>query len=152
VMRRMTVKTKRTSKSKTERIQSPTLAGLTAITSDPIDALRLAADLFALTAYRAKRDLASAAGLAEPRAPEPQSKYLQLLLSALNAKLRSIAGYLDEGDLERMTLLGPAVLRRMEMSDPDVAEQVLKLVCMTPEDAAAWIREHLDELETRYAS
>ena len=151
-MRRMTVNAKRRSKSKSVRIQSPTLEGLTAITSDPIDALRLAADLFSLTAYRAERDLANAAGLAEPRAPEPQSNYLRLLLGGLNAKLRSIAGYLDEGELERVTLLGPAVLRRMESSDPDVAEQVLMLVWMTPQDAAAWIREHLDELEARFAS
>ena len=151
-MKRLTVNTKRASEPKTASIQSPTIAGLMAMTSDPIDGMRLAADIFALTAYRAERELANAAGLAEPRAPEPQSKYLRLLMSGLRAKLRAIAGYLDEGELERMTQLGPAVLRRMEGSDPDVAEQVLMLVCMTPEDAAAWIREHLDEFEARFAS
>jgi hypothetical protein len=41
---------------------------------------------------------------------------------------------------------------RLERNDPDLAEEVLELVCMTPDAAAAWIRSHLDEIEARFAS
>ena len=45
-----------------------TIANLNEVTDDPIDAMKLAADLYAMTAYRAERAVAVEAGASPPRA------------------------------------------------------------------------------------
>lgn len=121
-------------------------------THDPIDAMRLAADLYAMTAYRAEKAAALEAGAPSPRAPKPLSKYMRLFTTSLKTRLNAIAGLFGEDELERMKQLAPAAADRLERSDPDLAEEIYRLVCMEPEDAVAWIREHLDEIEARFAS
>jgi hypothetical protein len=41
---------------------------------------------------------------------------------------------------------------RLEHNDPELTEDILRLVYMTPDDTAVWIRDHLDEIEARFAS
>ena len=48
--------------------------------------------------------------------------------------------------------IGSAVSAAMDRSDPELSEQVLELMLMDPADSVAWIREHLDEIEARFAS
>jgi hypothetical protein len=36
--------------------------------------------------------------------------------------------------------------------EQNLTDEIVRLVCMHPDDAAAWIREHLDEIEARFAS
>lgn len=129
-----------------------TIATLTAVTHDPIDAMRLAADLYAMSAYRAEKAVALEAGAPSPRAPKPLSKYVRLFETGLKARLNAIACTFAADELDRLKRLGPAIACRLERNDPDLAEEIYKLVCMQSEDAIGWIREHLDELETRFAS
>jgi hypothetical protein len=132
--------------------QAATIATLTEVTEDPIDAMRLAADLFAMSAFRAERAVALEAGTRGPRAPKPKSKYMRLFTSGLKARLNAIAGLFDAAEFERLKRLGPGLERRLQRNDEDVAEEIYRLVCMEPADAVAWIRDHLDALEARYAS
>jgi hypothetical protein len=131
---------------------SKTIATLLEVTDDPIDAMKLAADLFAMSAYRAERAVALEAGLTMPRAPKPQSKYVFRFATALKEKMTAIAKIFDANEIERLKKLGPMLARRLERNDSDLAEQVFELACMAPEDAATWIREHIGEIETRFAS
>jgi hypothetical protein len=125
---------------------------LIAITQDPADAMRLAADLFATTFFRAQRVMAAAAGLPNPRAPKPRSRYLRAFIAGVTAKVDAIGRLFDRDDLERMKRMGPAIVQRLERNDSDLIEEVLKIICMEPEEAVKWIREHLDEIEARLAS
>jgi hypothetical protein len=129
-----------------------TIANLIEVTEDPIDAMRLASDLFAMSAYRAERAVAAEAGLASPRAPKPLSKYLRLFTAGLTAKLSAIGGRFSVDEIERLKKLGPAIARRLEYNDSDLAEEIYRLVCMDPAGAVEWIREHLDQIEARFAS
>jgi hypothetical protein len=129
-----------------------TVATLTEVTHDPIDAMRLAADLFAMSAYRAERAVALETGLSSPRVPKPLSKYLRIFTTSIKERLRETAGLLDANELDRLKKLGPALARQLERNDPDLADEIYSLVCMEPADAARWIREHLDQIEMRFAS
>ena len=129
-----------------------TIATLSEVTHDPIDAMRLAADLYAMSAYRAERAVALETGLSSPRAPKPLSKYMRIFATSLRARLNAIVGAFGADELDRMKRLGPALARRLERGDPDLAEEIYNLVCMEPDDAVAWIRDHLDEIEARFAS
>ena len=133
-------------------VHAATIATLTEVTHDPIDAMRLAADLYAMSAYRAEKAVALEAGALSPQAPKPLSKYVRLFTAGLKARLNAIAGTFTADELDRLKNLGAAIVRRLERNDPDLAEEIYKLVCMEPEDAVAWIREHLDKIEARFAS
>lgn len=128
-----------------------TLASLVEVTEDPVDAMKLAADLFAMTAYRAERAFATSAGLTEPRPPKPRSKYMRRFWKGLRVKLTEVARHFDEDDVERLKRIAPALLLRMD-GDSTLADELVKLICMEPDDAAAWIHEHLEEIEARFAS
>lgn len=128
-----------------------TIANLIEVTEDPIDAMKLAADVYAMTAFRAERAAATAAGLAPPRPPKPHSKYMRLFTTGLRAKLTEVARHFKADELDRLKRIAPALLVRMD-GEPSLAEEIVQLVCMHTDDAAAWIREHLDEIEARFAS
>ena len=128
------------------------LARLTEATHDPIDAMRLAADLYAMSAYRATRALAIAAGRRPPAEPKTVSKYVRRLRAVLKAKLHAIADSFDDAELERLKILGPTFAAHLERNDPELGDEIWKLLCMEPAETVAWIREHLDEIEARFAS
>lgn len=129
-----------------------TIANLVEVTQDPIDAMKLAADVYAMTAYRAERASAAAAGGTAPRPPKPHSKYVRTLTTGLRAKLTEIVRRFDSEELERLKRIGPFLLVRMDADEPGLADEIVQLVCMAPDDAASWVREHLDEIEARFAS
>ena len=128
------------------------LARLTETTKDPIDALRLAADLYAMRAYRATRALAISAGRRPPAEPKATSRYVRKLRAVLKAKFHAIAEGFDDDDAARLKRIGPAVSAAMDRNDPELSEQILKLMFMDPASSVEWIREHLDEIEARFAS
>jgi hypothetical protein len=132
--------------------QSATVTTLTGITHDPIDAMRLAADLFAMSAFRAERAVAVEAGTPAPRAPEPISKYMRTFALGISAKVNALAGMFDAAELARLKKLAPGLVRQMELNDPRLAEEIYNLVCMSSDEAAAWIRERLETFEARFAS
>jgi hypothetical protein len=142
----------KTAHTELKAAHAATIANLTEVTNDPIDAMKLAADLFAMSAYRAERAVAIEAGAPEPRSPKPRSKYLRLFTTDLGVRLNAIAGSLDTNDLDRLKKHAPALARRLERGDLDLAEQIYGLVCMESHEAATWIREHLGEIEARFAS
>ena len=127
------------------------IANLIEITEDSIDAMKLAADVYAMTAYRAERVAATAMGRTAPRPPKPRSKYLRMFTTGLRDKLTEIARQFDADEVRRLKRIGPALLVRMDR-EPGVVDEIVKLLCMAPDDAAAWIRDHLEQLETRFAS
>lgn len=128
-----------------------TIANLAQVTEDPIDAMKLAADLYAMTAFRAERAAATAVGAALPLPPRPHSKYMRMLTKGLRAKLAEVAGQFDDAELDRLKRIAPGFLVRMD-SEPGLSDEIIQLVCMAPGDAVAWIRDHLDDIEARFAS
>jgi len=129
-----------------------TIANLVEVTQDPIDAMKLAADVYAMNAYRAERASAAAAGGAAPRPPKPHSNYLRMLTTGLREKLTEIVRHFDREELDRLRRIAPSLLVRMDADESDLADEIVELVCMAPRDAAAWNREHLGEIEARFAS
>jgi hypothetical protein len=105
-----------------------------------------------MNAYRAERVSAAAAGGAAPRPPKPHSKYLRVLTTGLRARLTEIVRHFDRDELDRLTRIAPSLLVRMDADGSDLADEIVQLVCMAPCDAAAWIREQLDDIEARFAS
>ena len=129
-----------------------TMAELAAITNDVADGMRLAADLFAMTAYRAQRVMSAAAGLPTPHAPKMRSRYMREFTAAVTAKLSAIAGLFNAEEIDRLKKIGAPLADRLEHNDPDLMDAILKVLCMEPEDGVTWIRAHLGEIETRFAS
>lgn len=129
-----------------------TIATLTAITHDPIDAMRLAADLFAMSTYRAEKAVALEAGATSPRAPAPLSRYVRLFTAEIRTRLSAIARVFTAEELDRLKRLGPAFTRQLERNDPDLAEEIYNLMCMESDQAAAWVRDHLVQIEARFSS
>jgi hypothetical protein len=129
-----------------------TITNLIEVTGDPIDAMKLAADLYAMTAYRAERAAAVEAGVSAPRPPRPHSKYLRLFTAGLRARFTEVARQFEPVELDRLKRIAPALLAEMSGGEPSLNDEIMRLVCMPPEEAATWIREHLDELDARFAS
>ena len=135
-----------------ENMPAITFEGLVAITKDPADATLFALDLFALTAHRAQRALAVRAGLPEPSEPKPLSRFVRTFRRSLKAKTAAVIDLLDANERARLTKVAPAFSRRLDRADWEITEEVVRLLAKEPEDIAAWLREHLDEIETRFAS
>ena len=129
-----------------------TFQKLVEATHDPADAMHLAADLFAMSTYRAMRALAIEAGRPAPAEPKTVSKYMRRFKSVMKAKLHAIAEAFDETEVQRLKKIGPSVSAQLDRNDTELLDQVLKLMCMDPALCVAWIREHLDEIEARFAS
>jgi hypothetical protein len=129
-----------------------TVEGVLAIAKDPADATRLAIDLFAFTAHRTQRVLAARAGLPEPPAPKPVSKCVRALKRGLKAKAGAVIELFDATERARLTKIAPAFSRWLDRADSEVTEEAVGLMVREPEDIVAWIREHFDEIEARFAS
>ncbi len=87
-----------------------------------------------------------------PRAPKPRSKYLQHFIAGVSARLATIAGLLNPDELARLKNIGPAIVQRLESNDAALIEEIVELLRMEPEASVKWIREHLGEIEARFAS
>jgi hypothetical protein len=133
-------------------LSDETIERLRAVANDPIDAMRLAADVYATNAYVAERTIAIEVGFARPKPPKLQSTYLRSLAIGIKAKLADITELLTTEELHRLRALGGAVEKRLESDEGDLVEILVLLFAMEPADAALWIRAHLDDIETRFAS
>lgn len=133
-------------------LSETTLANLVEVTTDPIDALRLASDLYAMNAYVTERAAALDTGAPIPEPPTPLSNYMHSFLSIVKAKLIAIALLFGSDEHRRLKRIGQGVVERIERHEPDLADEIFTLVCLAPDDAVAWIRDHLDELEARFGS
>lgn len=127
-----------------------TLENLRLVARDPIDAMRLAADVYATNAYLAERALAVAVGAPWPKPPTPVSHYVQSFTVDLKARLVELGAKLSPGELARLEVIGASIVARLEGDDGALMETLLALAAMHPTDAALWIRAHLDEIEARY--
>lgn len=130
-------------------IKSPTLASLMDLASDPVDALKLAADL---SAHRGMSAVAHRLGSSVPPPPKPRSRAMRAIAAGVRDRVHQVAVQLTDDELRRLKRVGPAIARQLELSDPAVAEALYKLVAMEPTDAVKWMRDHLDEIEARFAS
>jgi hypothetical protein len=129
-----------------------TLEQMRAVTGDPIDALRLAADVYAMNAYGAERAVAVEAGRPLPKPPEPISTYIRSFTSDLKARLDEMARMFTTEELGRLRTLGSAIEKRLDDEREDPIESFVLLLTMDPADAVLWIRAHLDDIEARFAS
>lgn len=129
-----------------------TLENLRMAAGDPIDAMRLAADVYATNAYLAERARAAAAGAPWPKPPKPVSHYVKSFTADLKARLVELAAKLKPDELARLETIGASIIARLENNDTGLMETLLLLASMHPADAALWIRAHLDEIEARYLS
>ncbi len=129
-----------------------TIENLLAVAGDPIDAMRLAADVYATNAYLAERALAIEAGKPSPKPPRLASRYLRSFTSDFKMRLNEIAARLKSDELSRLEAIGPAIAERLEDLESGLMGMLLLLAVMHPIDAAQWIRTHLDEIEAEYAS
>ncbi|MDQ3341487.1 MAG: hypothetical protein M4D80_40550 [Myxococcota bacterium] len=128
-----------------------TLANLLELTQDPIDAMRLAADVYAMTAYAAEQRLAERTGAPRPQAPRPTSKFLRGFLSHLAGWFDTMSRSLRPDEIERLKRIGAALVNRLNDDEPELLEDLFGLVNMAPPVALAWIRMHFDEVEARFA-
>jgi hypothetical protein len=128
-----------------------TLQNLHAVTGDPIDAMRLAADIYATNAYLAERARAIVTGQPRPEPPEPQSTFVRSLVLEVGARLVEIDKRLTGRERSRLRAVGVAIDGRPE-GETGLVAILLLLTVMHPADAASWIRGHLDEIEKRVAS
>ena len=134
------------SKPELKALPESTLAILREVTTDPIDAMRLASDLYAMSAYAAEREAAIESGSSRPRLPTPISNHMQGFLAIVTVKLMTIGLMVEPDERRRLTQVGEAL---DGMCNSEVAGEFVNLVCMDPDEAVGWIREHFDELEVR---
>jgi hypothetical protein len=72
------------------------------------------------------------------------------LRQALAGKAVAIAALMEPD--ERARLMGLAPMLGKLAADPEIARMLAELVAMSTEDAVAWIRSHIDEIEKGLAS
>ncbi len=138
-------------KTELHPLSQETIEGVQAATADPIDAMRLAADLYASNAYAAERALALETGRQLPEPPKLISHYLRAAALDIHARFQVMGALLNTDDLRRLEALGPIVEQRLA-TDEQLGEVVMTLLAMKPEDAVLWIRAHLGDLEARLSS
>jgi hypothetical protein len=114
------------------------------------------ADMFNWNRIAKKREQAQQAAAPEPAVhPAPAAPMLQdldpkALQQALMGKAMAINSLLTPAERTRLFQLAPKLTKHMQ--DPDVLQMMADLIPMSVEDAAVWVRTHLDEIETRLAS
>ena len=129
-----------------------TLKNMLSVTRDPIDAMKLAADHYALNAYAAERRIATEIGVKPPKMPKPHSRCLRRLYALLKGRFYTIGLLFEPSEIERLKKLGPAVAERLERNDARLIDELVELLCMQPEQIVDWIRERLPLIEARFAS
>ena len=72
------------------------------------------------------------------------------LQQALAGKAMAIAGLLEPDERTRLMRIAPMFSKLV--ADPEIARMAAELVAMSTEDAAAWIRAHIAEIEKGLAS
>jgi hypothetical protein len=98
-------------------------------------------------ADRKAKERAAAKTAAEQAPPQLDAEQATQMLIA---KGKDIFERLDAPDRLRLVRLFPKLRERA--SDPAMQETVSKLAAMSPDDAAAWVSQNLDDLEAKLAS
>ncbi len=119
---------------------------------DPIDAMRLAADVYATSAYLAECARAIETGGPRPKRPNPISRYVRTFTLDLNARLVEIGAHLGADAVSRLDALKDVIAKRLDDNDGELVATLLLLAAMHPQDAASWIRRHMHQIEERYSS
>ncbi len=145
------VKFQRQAEQRAQTLEAEALATrLVAMAEDPQDVVSFLFDLSAFTMNAKARELARFNGNAIPPAYVPASRLLTRFDQLLAEKMATVVGLLDILEHERIELILPGFLRSLESNDPLVQSIVLRLISMTAEDAALWIRQNLDGIEARF--
>ena len=129
-----------------------TIATLMQVTQDPIDGMKLAADLYAMCAYAAEQSVAERTGSRYPRPPVPTSKFLRGFLSHLKAWIETMARSLRPDEVQRLKRIGALLSLRINDQPRLLLDEAFTLVTMAPVFAVPWLRRHFDEIEAKVAS
>ena len=111
---------------------------------DPIDAMRLAADFYTMSAYAAECALAERAGMDKPQRPKPTSKFLRGFIAHLEDWLETMAQLLRSDEIERLTRIGEAFALRLNDEPGLLLEELFTVVTMAPMFAVVWLRSHFE--------
>ncbi len=122
------------------------------ITSDSIDAMRLVADVYAISAFAIEYQQAEASGRPAPRMPKPHSKFLRGFVSHFKAWLETMGRELRPDELERLMRIGTAYAARIKDEPQLLLEELFTVVTMAPPFALLWLRAHFDEIEAKVVS
>ena len=98
---------------------------------------------------RIRAETAKALGESKPANDQTPAAPPADLEKQFKAKAVAIAAHLDPGEQLKLVRLGPALKERI--ADPEVRKIIDTLMPMPVEQAAKWIREHLAELEKKFA-
>lgn len=120
---------------------------------DEIDAVNLAADLFAFQAFSARAKLAKQSGRPLPHLPKFSSEILRGCARRIRMILSSLAESVSGEDRERLAAILRAVDQgHLDLESLDVGSVFSLLMSMHPDDAANWLRTNLGSIEARLAS
>jgi len=120
---------------------------------DEIDAINLAADLFAFQAFSARSKLARQSGQPAPHLPAFASQILQACARRIRMILASLSESVTGEDKERLGALLRAVDRgQLDLDTIDVGGLFAQVMSMHPDDAATLLRANFGTLEARLAS
>jgi hypothetical protein len=133
-------------------LTNETIERLRAATGDPIDAMRLAADMYATNAYLTERAIAIATGQPGPKPPKPISRYLRSFALDLRMRIAEMLRLFSTDELGRLRALGSAIEKRLEDDQGDLIGSIVLLLAMAPADVVLWVRAHLGDIEARLAS
>src|SRR5690349_19930979 len=100
-----------------EPLSKAEIANLILVTQDPIDAMRLAADLYAFRAYAAEQHLAYKTGAPRPHPPNTLSEFLRGFLLHLKGWIETMAHTLRPDDIQRLKRIGDSLVTRLK-EDP----------------------------------
>lgn len=129
-----------------------TIKDLMFVTQDPIDAMRLASDLYAMGAFVAERSLAEKSGARSPRAPRPRSKFLRGFIGHLESWFDTMARSLRPDEIQRLKKIWMLLALRFKDDPGLLLEEIATVVTMAPPFAVLWLRSHFDEIEAKVAS
>lgn len=136
----------------TSLAKTAAVARLVAMAETEQDALHVLADVIGLGLTTDAQELAQRNGNPMPPAYQPSSKLLAGFTKVLAAKTAATLSLLDAIEHERLKRIFPGFVKALDTTDPALQRMVTDLILMQPEEAAAWIRAHLAELESRFAS
>ena len=129
------------------RLTNPERRFLEALLADPESGDAIAADF----ATKTVDDVVTlvqrgASGIPTPR-PAPSRRPISFTDPAVMQKVIAVSKHLEPGEHARLMKLAPRL-----MGSPEAQELATRLMALSDESAAGWIRTQLDEIERRFAS
>lgn len=128
------------------------VARLLAMAEDEQDAIRVLLDVIGHNVTVEVQKLAQLTGNPVPPPYTPASKLLSGFRKTLAEKTASTYCLLNADEQERVRRILPGFLRALDANDPAVHQMVLGLIWLSPNAVASWIRQNLENLESRFVS